>query len=113
MPCSTSRLLDEDEDLSETSSSSSTQHRHWFHRLTSRRSILPFFLTLLCTLILILALALLTTIDHPPKKNLILMVSDGMGPASLSLTRSFMQFTHNREFSKQLPLDEYLLGTSR
>ncbi len=27
------------------------------------------------------------------KRNLIFMVSDGMGPASLSLTRSFRQFT--------------------
>ena len=115
MPRSTSRLLDEDGELSETSStfSSSDTHSHWFRRVTSRRSILPFFLTLLCTLILILALTFLTTIDNPPKKNLVLMISDGMGPASLSLARSYMQFTHNHEFSKQLPLDEYLIGTSR
>jgi alkaline phosphatase len=116
MPRSTSRLLDQDDDnLSETSSTTSSPdtHTHWFRRLTSRRSIIPFFLTLLCTLILILALTFLTTIDTPPKRNLVLMVSDGMGPASLSLTRSFMQFTQNYEFSKQLPLDEYFIGTSR
>ena len=29
---------------------------------------------------------------HTGKRNLIFMVSDGMGPASLSLTRSFRQF---------------------
>lgn len=29
---------------------------------------------------------------HTGKRNLIFMVSDGMGPASLSMTRSFRQF---------------------
>ena len=32
------------------------------------------------------------------KRNLIFMVSDGMGPASLSLTRSFRQFEGNFPF---------------
>jgi alkaline phosphatase len=33
------------------------------------------------------------------KKNLIFMVSDGMGPASLSMTRSFRQFQSMRSLS--------------
>jgi alkaline phosphatase len=37
------------------------------------------------------------------KRNLIFMVSDGMGPASLSMTRSFRQFTGKS------PLTSYLI----
>lgn len=33
---------------------------------------------------------------HTGKRNLIFMVSDGMGPASLSMTRSFRQFTESK-----------------
>ena len=51
--------------------------------------------------------------DRPKPKNLILMVSDGMGPASLSLARSYMQYIEDVEFYEQLPLDSYIVGTSR
>jgi alkaline phosphatase len=47
------------------------------------------------------------------KKNLIFMVSDGMGPTSLSLTRSFMQFQNGAPYSQQLVLDQHLIGQSR
>ncbi|RAR09286.1 alkaline phosphatase [Stemphylium lycopersici] len=47
------------------------------------------------------------------KRNLIFMVSDGMGPTSLSLTRSFMQFQNGAPFSEQLVLDQHLIGQSR
>jgi len=47
------------------------------------------------------------------KRNLIFMVSDGMGPTSLSLTRSFMQFKNGAPFSEQLVIDQYLIGQSR
>jgi hypothetical protein len=89
------------------------EHTHWFTRLTSRNNILPFFCTLLCTLVIVLAITLLTTMDPPHKKNVVLMVSDGMGPASLSLARTFMQYTEEVEFYRQLPLDPYIIGTSR
>lgn len=49
-----------------------------------------------------------------PKKRVIMMVSDGMGPSSLSLARSFAELTGNLEKdSQQLFLDQHLLGTSR
>jgi alkaline phosphatase len=51
--------------------------------------------------------------DRPKPKNVVLMVSDGMGPASLSLARSYMQYTEDVEFYKQLALDPYIVGTSR
>lgn len=47
------------------------------------------------------------------KRNLIFMVSDGMGPASLSLTRSFRQYTDDLEYGDTLTLDKHFWGTSR
>ena len=47
------------------------------------------------------------------KRNLIFMVSDGMGPASLSLTRSFRQFERDLAIDDILNLDKHLLGQSR
>jgi len=52
--------------------------------------------------------------SHPTgKRNLIFMVSDGMGPTSLSLTRSFMQYTTGAPFSQQLVIDQHMIGQSR
>ena len=47
------------------------------------------------------------------KRNLVFMVSDGMGPASLSLTRSFRQFTSSLPIDDVLTLDRHFWGTSR
>ncbi|KAF9885725.1 hypothetical protein FE257_012610 [Aspergillus nanangensis] len=47
------------------------------------------------------------------KRNLIFMVSDGMGPTSLTLTRSFRQFTEGLPIDDTLVLDQHIIGTSR
>lgn len=47
------------------------------------------------------------------KRNLIFMVSDGMGPASLSMTRSFRQFTQKLPIDDILSLDKNFVGVSR
>ncbi|CDO53071.1 hypothetical protein DV495_004688 [Geotrichum candidum] len=47
------------------------------------------------------------------KRNLIFMVSDGMGPASLSMTRSFRQFTEDLPIDDILTLDKNLVGSHR
>ena len=47
------------------------------------------------------------------KRNLIFMVSDGMGPTSLSLTRSFRQFQSGLPPDDVLVLDKHLIGSSR
>lgn len=47
------------------------------------------------------------------KRNLIMMVSDGMGPTSLSLTRSYQQYTQGLPYGSQLVLDKHLIGQSR
>lgn len=47
------------------------------------------------------------------KKNLIFMVSDGMGPTSLALTRTWRQFSEQLPYDDALVLDQYLIGQSR
>ncbi|KAF5019598.1 hypothetical protein F66182_8384 [Fusarium sp. NRRL 66182] len=47
------------------------------------------------------------------KRNLVFMVSDGMGPAPLSLTRSFRQFAEDLPFGDTLTLDKHFWGSSR
>ncbi|KAF7512636.1 hypothetical protein GJ744_000897 [Endocarpon pusillum] len=47
------------------------------------------------------------------KRNMIFMVSDGMGPASLSLTRSYRQFESGLPIGDTLVLDKHLIGSSR
>lgn len=49
----------------------------------------------------------------PGKRNLVFMVSDGMGPASLSLTRSFRQHVEELPIDDVLTLDKHFWGTSR
>ena len=53
--------------------------------------------------------------DNKPsgKRNMIFMVSDGMGPASLSLTRSFRQMGSGLPPEDTLVLDGHLIGSSR
>lgn len=47
------------------------------------------------------------------KRNMIFMVSDGMGPTSLSMTRSFRQAQSGLPIEDVLVLDKYLIGSSR
>jgi alkaline phosphatase len=47
------------------------------------------------------------------KRNMIFMVSDGMGPTSLGLTRSYRQFKGGLPIDDTLVLDKHLIGTSR
>jgi alkaline phosphatase len=53
--------------------------------------------------------------DGPPhgKRNLVMMVSDGMGPTSLSLTRSFKQAAKGLPYGSELFVDSHLIGQSR
>ncbi|KAI5968689.1 PHO8 [Candida margitis] len=51
--------------------------------------------------------------DPHGKKNVIMMVTDGMGPASLSAARSFRQLRDNLPIDDVLVLDKYLIGSSR
>ncbi|EEP76920.1 repressible alkaline phosphatase [Uncinocarpus reesii 1704] len=47
------------------------------------------------------------------KRNLVFMVSDGMGPTSLSMTRSFRQFQKDLPIDDILVLDKHHIGQSR
>lgn len=52
-------------------------------------------------------------VDVSSKKNVIFMVTDGMGPASLSLARSFKQFRDSLPIDDILTIDRHLIGSSR
>lgn len=47
------------------------------------------------------------------KRNMIFMVSDGMGPASLSMTRTYRQFTTGLPYDDTLVLDKHFIGSLR
>ena len=47
------------------------------------------------------------------KRNLIFMVSDGMGPTSMAMTRSFKQLKNGAPIDDLLILDQYHIGQSR
>ncbi|AOA62631.1 Repressible alkaline phosphatase [Komagataella phaffii CBS 7435] len=49
----------------------------------------------------------------PTKKNVIFMVTDGMGPASVTVARDFKQFKYDLSWDEQLFIDTYLVGSSR
>ncbi|KAL2919762.1 vacuolar alkaline phosphatase [Polyrhizophydium stewartii] len=48
-----------------------------------------------------------------PVRNVVLMVSDGFGPASQTLARNYNQFVNKLPAGAQLPLDTILVGSSR
>lgn len=74
------------------------------------------------TIATVLVVILAVLLQHRPlpeatkptgKRNLVFMVSDGMGPASLSLTRSFRQYKYDLPIDDVLVLDQHLIGSSR
>ena len=95
----------------------SPDRQPWAYRL---REVVLFVWALLATAIIIV---LAVWYQHnqqtgqfskpPGKRNLIFMVSDGMGPASLSLTRSYRQLVEGLEHDDTLTLDKHFWGTSR
>ncbi|KAK7940964.1 putative PHO8-repressible alkaline phosphatase vacuolar [Apiospora aurea] len=101
---------------SENDASSNRSGPRWVFRL---REVLLFAWALLATAgVLIMAVWMShksqTDSSKPPgKRNLIFMVSDGMGPASLSMTRSFRQYTEGLEYGDTLTLDKHFWGSSR
>ncbi|KAJ4424120.1 vacuolar alkaline phosphatase [Gnomoniopsis sp. IMI 355080] len=89
----------------------------WSTRL---REIVLFIWALLATAVIIVLAALLQhnqqtgQFSKPSgKRNLVFMVSDGMGPASLSLTRSYRQLVEGLEYGDSLTLDKHFWGASR
>lgn len=54
-----------------------------------------------------------STLDPSSKKNIIFMVTDGMGPSSISLARSFKQFRDGLDIDNVLKVDQHFIGSSR
>ncbi|KAI0138657.1 alkaline phosphatase-like protein [Hypoxylon sp. NC0597] len=113
---SSSTLSDAEEDALRGQSRATQAGRSWPSRL--RESLLFAWALLATAGVLVLAVwashQQQTSFDKPAgKRNLIFMVSDGMGPASLSLTRSFRQYTEGLEHGDTLTLDKHFWGSSR
>lgn len=53
------------------------------------------------------------TIKKPKHRNVIFMVSDGCGPASMTYARQYHQYLNGGRFNDTLPIDSILVGTSR
>ena len=51
-------------------------------------------------------------LDVPKKRNVIFMVSDGMGPASVAMARNYFQYTQKDNLTN-LFIDDYFIGNSR
>ena len=108
------RLAEEEDNLVR---GASPDRQPWAYRI---REVVLFVWALLATAIIIV---LAVWFQHnqqtgqfskpPGKRNLIFMVSDGMGPASLSLTRSYRQLVDGLEYDDTLTLDKHFWGTSR
>lgn len=47
------------------------------------------------------------------KKNIIMMVTDGTGPSSINMARTYNQYVNDLNFDDILMLDKYLIGQSR
>ncbi|KAK8055958.1 alkaline phosphatase [Apiospora rasikravindrae] len=105
-----------EDDAPRDGASSNRSGPRWVFRL---REVLLFTWALLATAgVLIMAVWMShksqTDFSKPTgKRNLIFMVSDGMGPASLSMTRSFRQYTEGLEHGDTLTLDKHFWGSSR
>lgn len=52
-------------------------------------------------------------VDPVPKKNVIMMISDGFGPASETFARQYYTWSSEKEVKTMLPLDEIHVGHSR
>ncbi|KAI8063276.1 alkaline-phosphatase-like protein [Gongronella butleri] len=46
-------------------------------------------------------------------RNVIFMISDGLGPASVSFARTYYQYIHNKPYDYEMPLDTIHVGQSR
>lgn len=57
---------------------------------------------------------LVSSVPHyGPKRNVIIMISDGFGPASETFGREYYQFINNYTYEAITPLDSILIGQSR
>lgn len=46
-------------------------------------------------------------------KNVIMMISDGLGPASITFARMYYQYINDQPYDYQLPIDKIHVGQSR
>ncbi|CAG8529187.1 15898_t:CDS:2 [Acaulospora colombiana] len=84
-------------------------------RKARRNLILVFLGAVFISLIAIGVIAVWTEVSYglPTKRNVILMISDGFGPASETFARDYYQYVNDLPYNYVTPLDKILVGSSR
>lgn len=103
----------EREPLLPSATDSSIRDKRTCNSSLQRRSIIAMFFVVLSGFLICLA-ALPSTMKPPTRpRNVILLISDGFGPASQTLARNYYTELNNLPASTTLPLDSILVGSSR
>lgn len=91
-----------------------TSKKRWSTSKPARQLLIAILIVLLLVQSVFLFKPVLQKHSAPAKKrNVIFFVTDGMGPASLSLTRSYRQYIEKLPIDDVLTLDHHLIGSSR
>uniref|UniRef100_A0A1D1YJG2 Alkaline phosphatase n=1 Tax=Anthurium amnicola TaxID=1678845 RepID=A0A1D1YJG2_9ARAE len=88
------------------------------HKKTRQRVCSVLFTAVIIVAAVIGIVSILVSLYHEPvdsygKRNVILMISDGFGPASETFARDYKQYVKNLNYDYITPLDEILVGSSR
>lgn len=77
------------------------------------RKTMNFCVVSLVIFVITLGLLVSSVPHYGPKRNVIIMISDGFGPASETFGREYYQFINNYTYNTMTPLDTILIGQSR
>lgn len=112
---STSSLQDNSEGVKVVSATKGSEECSGGSKLRKQAVILVSFLVVFGALTLLAILLLRKSENYAigRRRNVILMISDGFGPASETFARTYQQHLHTDSAPEILPLDEILVGTSR
>ncbi|KAI9205059.1 alkaline-phosphatase-like protein [Polychytrium aggregatum] len=85
------------------------------YRKRDQRTLCAYFAGVLVLIIFAFSIArvLYPMTEKPLRRNVIMMVSDGFGPASETFARNYHTYINDLPYDSQLPLDTILVGSSR
>ncbi|KAJ9072099.1 vacuolar alkaline phosphatase [Entomophthora muscae] len=75
--------------------------------------MMNFCVVLLVIFVITLGLLVSSVPHYGPKRNVIIMISDGFGPASESYGRAYAHYLNSSTYGDMTPLDKILVGQSR
>lgn len=77
------------------------------------RKTMNFCVVLLVIFVITLGLLVSSVPHYGPKRNVIIMISDGFGPASETYGRAYARYLNSSTYGNMTPLDTILVGQSR